>query len=80
MSNMEKSLCEPSLRIADHVETPEGTPSPPTLASTVARPPPKPRRLPNINLISDDVSLDNGVKNLSLVRTLDYFLIASIQS
>ena len=37
------------------VETPVGTPSPPNAASTVARPPPRPRRLPHINFLEDAV-------------------------
>ena len=46
------------------VFTPEGTPGPPHAASTVARPPPRPRRLPNVNLLNDD--LEGMIKNLSL--------------
>ena len=50
------------------VETPLGTPSPPIGASTVARPPPKPRRLPTINFIDYDDSYEGGTKKLSLVN------------
>ena len=46
------------------VETPVGTPSPPNAASTVARPPPRPRRLPHINFLEDAV--EGMIKNLSL--------------
>ena len=46
------------------VETPVGTPSPPNAASTVARPPPRPRRLPHINFLEDEV--EGMIKNLSL--------------
>ena len=51
--------------VRQNVITPEGTPGPPGAASTVARPPPKPRRLPNINIVNHDdfdglISIGNG--------------------
>ena len=50
------------------VETPCGTPSPPNAASTQARPPPKPRRLPNVN-VNDFLpkDLEGMINNISLV-------------
>ena len=53
--------------VRQNVITPEGTPGPPGAASTVARPPPKPRRLPNINIVNHDefdglISIENGGK------------------
>ena len=50
------------------VETPCGTPSPPNAASTQARPPPKPRRFPNVN-VNDFLprDLEGMINNLSLV-------------
>ena len=57
-----------SQNICQNVFTPEGTPGPPGAASTVARPPPRPRRLPNVNLKLHDEDNIEGItiRNFSL--------------
>ena len=56
-----------SQNICQNVFTPEGTPGPPGAASTVARPPPRPRRLPNVNLKLHDEDLEGiTIRNFSL--------------
>ena len=57
-----------SQNICQNVFTPEGTPGPPGAASTVARPPPRPRRLPNVNLKLHDEDIEEGItiRNFSL--------------
>ena len=56
-----------SQNICQNVFTPEGTPGPPGAASTVARPPPRPRRLPTVNLKLHDEDLEEiTIRNFSL--------------
>ena len=52
---MDQSVLGLEIPTINRVETPVGTPSPPHAASTVARPPPKPRRLPHINFLQDEI-------------------------
>ena len=66
---MDQSISGLEISTINRVETPVGTPSPPHAASTVARPPPKPRRLPLVNF-GDFSDYDGMIKNLSLVRFL----------
>ena len=64
---MDQSASGLEISTVNTVETPVGTPSPPNAASTVARPPPRPRRLPHINFLEDEVEC--MVKNLSVSFT-----------
>ena len=68
MSGMNNSASGLDFSSPHLVETPCGTPSPPNLASTQARPPPKPRRLPNVNFLAND--FEGMINNLSLVRDI----------
>ena len=65
---MDLSASGLDLHTIQEVETPTGTPSPPHAASTVARPPPRPRRHPHINfLLPEGIPTEiDVIKNISL--------------
>ena len=64
---MDQSASGLDLHTRQDVKTPVGTPSPPNAASTVARPPPRPRRQPLINFLPTEMDDSGGmIKNLSL--------------
>jgi hypothetical protein len=65
MSDLDKSESGLGINIRNEVFTPQGTPSPPGAASTVARPPPRPRRFPTINYLHDN--LQGMMEHLSMV-------------
>lgn len=72
MAELEKSAY--GFHGAKEVETPMGTPSPPGAASTVARPPPRPRRFPLINFPDDEI---NGmIKSISIVSVFRFEILA----